>query len=263
MGEMEGTRRRRFALAAGGLALAGGSLAGVLVATGAAGAARTSVAARASRPKASDTPPMAGATVTVTGDGSVMVAPDTLTLQIGATTNASTATAALERNNADIARLEAALRAAGIGSAEMQTSNLQLSTNTNDKGIVTGYQASDDLTVTSHQLAGAGAVIDAAAHAVGNDVQIQGISFSRSDLAPSERAARVAAVRQAAAAAATLAAAAGARLGGIVKIDDEAPAISPVTMPLRAAAAASAAVPIQPGKTSVSAQVQVVYALVG
>lgn len=254
---VKATRRRR-GLATGGLLLAGGALAGVLAGAGGAGGAQTAAPAEV-RATAHAVAPRPGATVTVTGAGSVSVTPDTLTLQIGATTNAASAVAALDTNSADIARLEAVLRSAGVTSGEMQTSNLQLSANTNEHGVVTGYQASNVLTVTTHHLEGAGAVIDAAAHAVGNDVQIQGISFSRANLAPFERAARVAAVRQAAIEAAALASAAGARLGGVEKIVDEGSPVTPVGT--ASAAPVRGAVPIQPGKTSVSAQVQVVYAL--
>lgn len=256
--------RRRTGLATGGLLLAvgalGGALAGVLAGAGGAGGARTPTPARA-RAAAHPPAPRPGATVTVTGAGSVPVTPDTLTVQIGATTNAASAVAALDTNSADVVRLEAVLRAAGITSGEMQTSNLQLNANTNQHGVVTGYQASNELTVTTHRLEGAGAVIDAAAHGVGNDVQIQGISFSRSNLSPFERAARAAAVRQAATEAAALAGAAGARLGGIEKIVDEGSPVTPVGT--ASAAPVRGAVPIQPGMTSVSAQLKVVYALVG
>lgn len=256
VGTMERTVRRRVAWSAAGLVLAGAAAAGV------AGVAGAGPVRRPARDMAAAVPPSPGATVTVTGTGTATGAPDTLTVQIGATTNAPSATGALDRNNAEVARLEAVLRAAGVAAADLQTSNLQLSVNTNDKGVVTGYQASDQLTVTLHQLARAGAVIDAAAHAVGNDVQINGIAFSRSNPAPLERAARVAAMRQAAAEAGALASAAGARLGGIVKVTDEVSS-PPVTPVMAAGAAASAPVPIQRGTTSVSAQVQVVYTLVG
>jgi hypothetical protein len=247
-------------VAAGGLVLAG-AVAAVLAVGGAGAAAVRASTGRGGR--ASSVRPAAGATVTVTGSGSVTVIPDTMTLQIGATTNAASAATALERNDAEVARLETVLRASGVPSSGLQTSNLELSANTNAHGKVTGYQASDQLTVVSHQLAKAGAVIDAAAHAVGNDVQINGIAFSRANLAPFERAARVAAMRQAAADASALASAAGARLGGIVKVTDELPPAPPVGVRMAAAAASPTSVPIQRGTTTVSAQVQVVYALVG
>lgn len=259
VGTMATRRGRHVALAAGGLAVLGGGLAGVVLATGGAGAARVAGSRAPAAVAVAAVAPAAGATVTVTGNGSVTVAPDTLTLQIGATTNASTAVAALDGNNAAVTRLESVLRSAGVAATDMQTSGLQLSANTNSHGAVTGYQASDQLTVTMHQLSSAGAVIDAAAHAVGNDVQIQGITFSRADTAPYERAARIAAVHQAATEAAALAAAAGDHLGGIVKITDE--AASPPQI-LGAAPSSAAAVPLQSGTTTVSAQVQVVYALV-
>ena len=253
---MATTRGRQAGLATGGLAVLGGALAAVVLVTGGAAAAKVAgPPARAARAVA----PVAGATVTVTGNGSVTVVPDTLTLQIGATTNAPTAVGALDSNDAAVSRLQSVLRSAGVAASDMQTSDLQLSANTNSRGTVTGYQASDQLTVTMHQLSSAGAVIDAAAHAVGNDVQIQGITFSRADTAPYERAARTAAVHQAATEAAALAAAAGDQLGGVVKITDE---VAQPPEVLGATASRAAAVPVQAGTATVSAQVQIVYALV-
>ena len=260
---MATTRGRQAALATGGLAVLGGALAAVVLVTGGAAAAKVAGApAPAPAPAAravAAVAPVAGATVTVTGNGSVTVVPDTLTLQIGATTNAPTAVGALDGNDGAVTRLQSVLRSAGVAASDMQTSDLQLSANTNSRGTVTGYQASDQLTVTMHQLSSAGAVIDAAAHAVGNDVQIQGITFSRADTAPYERAARTAAVHQAATEAAALAAAAGDQLGGVVKITDE---VAQPPEVLGATPSRAAAVPVQAGTATVSAQVQVVYALV-
>lgn len=250
-------RSGRALVAAGGLLAAGGGLAWAVAGAG----GGTPPAGGAELAAAKGPAPAPGATITVTGSGQVSALSNTLTLQIGATTRQATATAALDDNDAKVARLEAALVAAGVRKSDMQTSNLQLSADTDGRGVVIGYTASDELTLTTHELARAGRFIDAAAHAVGNDVRIDGIEFGRSDTSTLLRAARVAAMRDAATEAAQLAAAAGVRLGGIVKVTDEEPQ-APITFPMAAAGtAASSPVPLRPGTTSVSAQVRVVYAL--
>lgn len=240
-------------------AVAGSAVGLTAVATSTGGASPVRGKAAAAR----TAPPASGATITVTGTGKMTGRPDTLTIQLGATTTRPSAAAALDRNNAEVARIEAVLVRAGLKKVDMQTSNLQLNANTNDHGTVTGYTASDQLTVTTHHLAGAGELIDAAAHAVGNDVTIDGITYGRADAAPLLREARIKAMHQAAGEASALAAAAGGRLGGVIKVRDENPQV-PVTFGVGAATPAathSSPVPLQGGTTSVSAKVEVVYAL--
>ena len=207
-----------------------------------------------------------GATVTVDGTGTVTGRPDTLTLQMGATTDASSATAALDRNNTEIAALETVFLRAGVKKADLQTSGLSVQANYDQNGNVSGYQAADELTVTFHELSKAGAVIDAAAHAVGNDVQVDGIAFSISNTSSLLGTARVRAVRDAEATAQAFASAAGARLGPVKSISSQEQLPTPVfEVPVRATgiAAAPSRVPLQAGSQQLSVQVHVVYELRG
>lgn len=206
----------------------------------------------------------AGATVEVTGTGTVTGTPDTLTVQLAVSTTASTATAALDQNNSEMSALQATLSAAGVATKDLQTSNLSLSPTYDSAGNVTGYGAEDDLTATLRDLSSAGAVIDAAAHAVGNDVQIQGISFSISDTSALLKQAREQAMQDAATKAVDLAAAAGTNLGAVVKVTDQENTTPPTPLPfngLRATASAPSAVPVQAGSQQLSVQVDVVYQL--
>lgn len=251
--------RAGAALALGAIALAaatGGALAARATAAGASHAASTGGPTGAAN----------GATVTVSGTGTVTGRPDTLTLQMGATTTASSATVALDRNNAEIAALEDVFLRAGVKSANLQTSGLTVQANYDQNGDVTGYQAADELTVTFHELANAGEVIDAAAHAVGNDVHIDGIAFSISNTSNLLEVARVRAVRDAQAKAQAFASAAGARLGPVRTISDEEQLPAPVfQVPVFASgiAAAPSRVPLQAGSQQLSVQVRVVYELRG
>ncbi len=234
-----------------GLALAGPS----------AGSAAVLTAAR----RAGPTGAAPGARVSVVGTAEVTGTPDTMTLQIGASTSAASASAALERNNAEVEALEAALESAGVQKTDMQTASLSLGPTYDSAGNVDGYQASDELTVTLHGLARAGSVIDAAAHAVGNDVQIDGISFSISSTSSLLAAAREGAVRDAEQKASELAAAAGAKLGPVVSITDEESQPPPVFLPFGSAAVVRGTpdVPVQPGSQQLSVQVHAVFSLAG
>ena len=245
------TSKPATALAVLGLAAAG-SFGGLLLAGGSASASGGLGAAP-------------NATVEVTGTGTVTGTPDTLTVQLAVQTKAASATAALDQNNAEMATLQSTLTAAGVATKDLQTSNLSLSPNYDNNGSVTSYVVQDDLSATLRELTSAGAVIDAAAHAVGNDVQIQGISFSISDTSGLLKQAREQAMQDAAAKAANLAAGAGASLGAVVKVTDQENLQSPVPMyaALKAASAAGAAapVPVQAGSQQLSVQVDVVYQL--
>jgi uncharacterized protein YggE len=248
------------AVAVFGAAVAGG----VLLAAGPSGATDqgTHLTASAGRAATGTAP---GAKITVTGTGVVSGTPNELILQMGASTTASTATVALDRNNVELAALAAVFKAAGVPATDIQTSGLSLQANYDSSNNVTGYQASDDLTVTMEDMANAGAVIDAAAHAVGNDVQIDGISFSISDMSALLTVARTRAVRAAEAKASTFALAAGTTLGPVVSISDEeqpsTPILEPSNFASKAAAGASAPVPVEAGSEQVSVQVTVVYEL--
>ena len=121
------------------------------------------------------------ATITVTGTGEVEGTPDTATFSIGVNTTGPTAVEALQKNNAQVATLEQSLEHSGVPLKDMQTSWLNLSANTDSKGVVRSFSADDGLTVTMNDLADLGAALDAAVSAVGNDVTLDGISFSVSN----------------------------------------------------------------------------------
>ncbi|MHB1597993.1 MAG: SIMPL domain-containing protein [Acidimicrobiales bacterium] len=257
-------RRRSFAGAAAGLAGAVGLAAGLLV-TGSSGRGAADRAELTAATASGSTGAAAGARITVTGTATVDGTPDTLTVQVGATTNSPSATGALDQNNREVAAIEAVLASAGVAKADMQTSSLSLQPNLDSNGKVTGYQASDNLTVTVRDLARSGAVIDAAAHAAGNDAQIEGISFSISNTSALLAGARAAAVRDAEARAEVLASAAGATLGPVVSIVDQEQQGSNVVTPGTSFAVhgtGASPVPVQGGSEQLSVQVQVVYSLV-
>ncbi len=235
--------RRHQALAISALVLAAG---GALVSS--AHAASTPVAASST-----------GATITVSATGDVLGTPDTLNLTMGVSTTAPSASTALERNNAAMAKLQVSLKSAGVSNAEMQTTNLSLSPNTNAKGQITNYEADDTLAVTLNDLSRAGAVIDAASTAAGNAARIEGISFSITHAAGALSEARRRAMANATSAATTLAVAAGEHLGRVLKIDEQSAQLP--SPPFASPVGIARSVPLQPGTTPVSVQLQVVFAL--
>jgi uncharacterized protein YggE len=204
--------------------------------------------------------PASGATITVTGNGSVEGTPDTVSFQIGVHTVSSTATSALSQNNAQVASLESTLEHHGVATSDMQTSNLALSDNTNSSNVITGFSCDDDLNVTMHGIGGAGQAIDAAANAVGNGIQMYGISFAISNKSSLLATARARAMQNAWNEANQLALGAGDTLGSIVRVTDQENQVPQWTFATGAAYDA-AAVPVDAGRQPVSVQVTVVYSL--
>lgn len=200
-------------------------------------------------------------TITVTGTGTAKGAPDTMTMDIGVQTTASTAKGALAKNNTQMSTLEAALLAHGLTKAGLQTSNLEIYDNTNTQGQITGFTVNDTLTATTHKLADAGAALDAAANVVGNDIQLNGVSFSISNKSRYLERARRSAVLDAHSAATQIATASNTSVGAPVTIVDEESSSSPIIYSPTSFASAAGHVPVEQGTVSISVQVKVVYAL--
>ncbi len=198
-------------------------------------------------------------TVSVTGTGSVYGTPDTVNFDLGVHTTASSASAALAANNAKMARLMASLRGDGVPAKDLATANLDLYPTTDANGRTTGFAVDNTLSVTLHQVAKAGSVIDAAVRATGNGVQMSGVTLSISDQSSLLASARAKAMASARRAASQLAQASGRSLGAVVRITDQGSS-SPTVYPLylKAAAASTA---VQAGQQQLSDQVSVVYRL--
>jgi uncharacterized protein len=206
----------------------------------------------------------AAATITVTGSGTVTGTPNTVSFQIGVSTTASSANAALSENNQKTAALEATLLKNGITKKNLQTSGLNIYDNTNAMGTIISFTAQDNLNVTSHDIAKVGSAIDAAAKSVGNGIQLSGITFSISNQSKYLAAARARAIRNAHTEASQIATGGGTTVGTIVKVtDQENTGSGGVVLPFGEFASAGTAsrVPVQAGSQSINVQVEVVYSL--
>jgi len=202
-------------------------------------------------------------TISVTGSGTVTGTPNTMSFQMGVQTIAASAAAALSENNVKTAGLEASLLKNGVTKKNLQTSDLNIYANTNSNGTITGFTASDELNVTTHQLSKAGAAIDAAAQAAGNGVQLSGVTFSISNQSTYLASARARAIQNAHTEASQIAKGGGTTVGSIVKItDEENTGSTGIVLPFSEfASAAAKSVPVETGSQSISVQVQVVYSL--
>lgn len=202
-------------------------------------------------------------TITVSGEAMVSVAPDLAHIDGGVTTEAKTAREASEANNRAMAALLPALKAAGIAEADIQTSRISLypqSTPTRPNGPmqITGYRASNRVSIRIRDITKVASTIDALVAAGANE--IGGIHFSVSQQSKLRDEARVKALEDARRKAEIYAKAANVRLGTPVSISEEGPGGPPV--PMRASFKAEAATSVSPGEEVLRVSVNVSYEIV-
>lgn len=201
--------------------------------------------------------------ITVVGNGEARVAPDMATVQIGVETSAPTTQEALAQNTAQAQAIIDQVKQLGVADKDVQTSGFNIyPTYDNEGRSVTGYTVSNMVLVTIRDLAQAGALLDQVVQAGAN--RVYGVSFGISDPKAAQAQARDAAVADARARADQLAQAGGAGVGMVLVISENIGGAVPVPMPMmdaRAEAVGSAAVPVQAGEQTISAQVQITYEL--
>jgi len=201
---------------------------------------------------ASTAPP--AKTITVTGNGSITTVPDRATFGFTIETRAKTATAALAQNSNDATVVIAALKAAGVTSANLQTSQVSLMPQSSQDGTtIVGYVASNSVTART-PLEKAGKIVDAAVGAGANGVS--GPSLDVSDQSALYRDALHKAVDDAKLKAQSLADAAGLSLGAVQSISEGS---SPSPLPIADKMSAVGA-PIEAGTQQIQASATVTYA---
>jgi uncharacterized protein len=194
--------------------------------------------------------------ITVQGIGTVTSVPDRAQLSFGVESQGDTARAALAANGAEMRRVLAALKAAGA--KDVETQYVSVSPRYGDEMSVVGYVATNSVSATVEQIAGAGVVIDAAVEAGAN--QVSGPSLSLEDQDALYRDALEAAVADARDRAEALASAANVSLGR-VKTIVEGGGMSPPVPYASDALRAAEATPIEAGKQEISASVTVTFAI--
>lgn len=222
------------------------------------------VAATLALPVASVASAQDSARITVTGEGRVEAQPDMATIQLGVTTQAATAAEAMASNSAELSAVLDRLLAAGIEPRDVQTTGLSLNPNWDNSYTgegapkITGYVASNMLTVRVRAIETLGSVLDAAVKDGANT--LNGVSFGLADPAPALDEARKLAVADALARATLFATAAGVALGPVISITEGGGYGAPVPM-FKLEAARSDSVPVAAGEISTAASVTMVFGL--
>ncbi len=196
--------------------------------------------------------------VTVTGQGTIAVAPDSAMIRIGVTSQGKTAKEASDTNAKQMTAVMAAIKNSGIAERDIRTSRLSLQPQYENKGGTThllGFRVTNQVTVTIHDIGRLPAILDRAIAAGANEMS--GIEFVVSGQSKLLDQARDAAIADAHRKAALYAKAAGAKLGRVVAITEQGASAPP--RPL--AAMRAGAVPVAPGEQTLRATVTVSYEL--
>ena len=207
-------------------------------------------------------------TIAVSGTGLVTGTPDTLIIDLGV----QVLRPSVDEAAGEAARLAQAvidaLKAQGVDEKDIQTTNYSIYPEydyRNDAQTLRGYRVSNTVSVKVRNLDSAGAVIDAATAAGGDDTIVNNIRFDLEADGALITAAREAAWNDARAKAEQLAELAEVRLGKAVTISENSSASPPpiVYAEERAGVAFDAATPIQAGESQVSVVITVQFAIEG
>jgi uncharacterized protein len=211
------------------------------------------------------TVPIAGTRLDVSADGQVTRAPDIATLTAGVVTQAPTAAAAMAQNAKKMQATVAALRQAGVADKDIRTASLNLQPQyryaDNQPPTVTGYQASNQLTITFRDISRAGSILDALVAQGVNQIGGPDFALEHPDSALDE--ARGQAMQKARAKAEVYARAAGLSIKRIVAISENG-GYSPPQPPrpvFMMARAKAADTELQPGDEKIGVTVNVVFEL--
>ena len=244
----------------------------------AAGAVGNTSKVRAQDATPEESMPAGVATVSVSGHGQVNVPPDTASVSIGIDVIQPTLAEAQEQATAQATAVIEALKAAGIADEDIQTEYFSVNilrdydaaaaveatpeAKNADPTQITGFEILNQLQVTVRDTDMLGALLDEAVNAGANS--INGVTFSVDDQTAAASEARRLAVEDARTKAEELATAAGLTLGSVVSIAEG--TVSPMPLPMPAAADAGmaktqAAVPVQPGSSTVAVDVSMTFEL--
>lgn len=204
-------------------------------------------------------------TISVSGSGKAVLAPDIATIHIGVHTENRSAAEAVSANNAQTQAVAETLMEFGIADEDIQTTNFSIypQQRYDNEGKPTDeimYVVDNTVYVTVRDLDQVGELLDAVVEAGANT--ISGIQFDVEDKTAALSAARKAAVENAEIIAEEMATAAGVTLGEVQTMSvygSSSP--RPIDMGSMVSAEQAASVPISPGQLVLTVEVSIVYAI--
>jgi uncharacterized protein len=202
-------------------------------------------------------------TISVVGDGRVLVQPDVALASFGVEATGQTLADAQAQASTRMQAVIDTLVGLGVSRDDIRTNRLSASPvfDPKNNSVIQGYRAANSVQVKLRQLDQVGAVVDAVTAAGAN--RVDGLSFAVDNIEPPKGQARAQALHNGRAKADQLASLAGLRIVGIKSIEEADPS-APTPRPQPAAArsdayAAAPPPPVEPGTQEVRTQVSVTY----
>ena len=187
--------------------------------------------------------------VTVTGDGSVKVTPDSVRVDASVSNVASSSAASLAATAKSADQLRASLKGAGVEAKYIQAVNLstnpEYSYSNNGPAKITGYRSTQNFSIVIRDAKNSGLIIQNSQSAVGNSLSINATSPYVFDQKIAESNARTLAIAAAREKAVTYANLTGSTLGKVLSIEEQVNQSAPVPMMAMAKAMGSTAAPVQ------------------
>jgi uncharacterized protein YggE len=228
-------------------------------------AAMLAVPAAASAQAAVQVQPIAGTRLDISATGEVSRVPDVAIISTGVVTRASTASAAIQQNAQRMERVRAALKRAGIEDRDIQTSTLSLNPEynyqQNQAPKLTGYQASNQVSVRFRDIGETGKILDALVSEGANQISGPNLTIDKPEAALDE--ARVKAIATGRARADLYARALGMRVVRLLSVSESGGYAVPPPMPMyaRAEMAQDASTKIDPGEQKIQVSVSMSFEL--
>jgi len=254
---MDGTRLFNSGTLTGGLIVALGLLAFVLLRpVGVAGSSSTVL-----QPVGQPTG------ISVTGEGKLTLVPDMATVRLGVEAQACTVEEARTRAAEAMDQVIAALRGGGVAEADIKTAHFSIAPERrpgpNGVMIDSGYRVTNIVTAKVRSVGDVGRIVDAVAAAGGNLVRVDHVSFGLKDPASLQAQLRELAMGDARGKAEQLARLGGKGLGEPISIQEGAGAQPPELLRNMGQMASAAAKEtfVAPGEMETRMSVQVVWAI--
>ncbi len=207
-----------------------------------------------------------GTLLSVSAQAEASRVPDVASLSTGVVTQAADANAALRSNAEQMNKVMAAIKTAGIAEKDIQTSGINVSPQykytDNQPPTITGYQASNTVSIKVREIGKLGKVLDALVASGAN--QVNGPSFEIDEPEVVYDEARRAALDKAQKRAAMYAKSLDLKVRRIVSISEGGGFVPPRPMMMMAKAEAfdrAGSSPVSPGETTLTANLDVVFEL--
>jgi uncharacterized protein YggE len=218
----------------------------------------------AAQPAQSITQSITGTRLDVNATGEVTRVPDVAVISAGVVTKSSTAQAALQQAAARLERVRAALKSAGVADRDIQTSNINLEPQyvyeNNQPPRLTGYSATNQLSIRFRDIANAGKILDALVAQGANTINGPNLTIDHPEAALDEARARAVAAGRARAE--LYARSLGLRVVRIVAVSESGGYAVPPPMPMAVQRmSANAETKIDPGEQKLEVNLAMVFEL--